>query len=92
MPASLDCTHEKPSKWKEKRSVSKPEVLNQFAPTTVQLLRREMAPLMQWVNLPGHLEDYKKKLFGLTIQPERLQQIRNERRPNSRYSSAQQVA
>jgi [pyruvate, water dikinase]-phosphate phosphotransferase / [pyruvate, water dikinase] kinase len=43
-------------------------------------------------NLPAHLEAYKKKLFGLTIQPERLQQIRNERRPNSRYSSAQQVA
>ena len=43
-------------------------------------------------NLPGNLEAYKKKLFGLTIQPERLQQIRNERRPNSRYSSAQQVA
>ena len=43
-------------------------------------------------HLPRHLEAYKKKLFGLTIQPERLQQIRNERRPNSRYSSAQQVA
>jgi regulator of PEP synthase PpsR (kinase-PPPase family) len=43
-------------------------------------------------HLPRHLEAHKKKLFGLTIQPERLQQIRNERRPNSRYSSAQQVA
>ena len=30
------------------------------------------------------------KLFGLTIKPERLQQIRQERRPNSRYSSSQQ--
>ncbi len=43
-------------------------------------------------HLPRHLEPWKKKLFGLTIEPERLQQIRNERRPNSRYSSAQQVA
>ncbi len=27
-----------------------------------------------------------KKIFGLTIQPERLSEIRNERRPNSRYA------
>jgi regulator of PEP synthase PpsR (kinase-PPPase family) len=30
---------------------------------------------------------HKKKIFGLTIQPERLSEIRNERRPNSRYAS-----
>ena len=30
---------------------------------------------------------YRKKMFGLTIQPERLAEIRNERRPNSRYAS-----
>ena len=34
---------------------------------------------------------YQRKLYGLTIAPERLQQIRNERRPNSRYSSPSQV-
>ena len=38
------------------------------------------------------LDPYPRKLFGLTIKPDRLQQIRNERRPDSRYSSAQQVA
>jgi regulator of PEP synthase PpsR (kinase-PPPase family) len=27
-------------------------------------------------------------LFGLSINPERLSQIRNERRPDSRYASA----
>ena len=37
--------------------------------------------------LPPALAPHKKKLFGLTIQPERLAQIRNERRPNSRYAS-----
>ncbi len=37
--------------------------------------------------LPPALVPYKKKLYGLTIVPDRLQQIRNERRPNSRYSS-----
>jgi hypothetical protein len=42
--------------------------------------------------LPRALEPYVRKLFALTIKPDRLQQIRNERRPDSRYSSAAQVA
>ncbi|HNP04711.1 MAG TPA: kinase/pyrophosphorylase, partial [Rhodocyclaceae bacterium] len=37
--------------------------------------------------LPGTLERHRSKLFGLTIQPERLARIREERRPNSRYAS-----
>ena len=37
--------------------------------------------------LPGELHTYRSKLFGLTILPERLAQIRQERRPNSRYAS-----
>jgi regulator of PEP synthase PpsR (kinase-PPPase family) len=41
--------------------------------------------------LPQSLVKYERKLYGLTITPERLQQIRNERKPNSRYSSASQV-
>ena len=41
--------------------------------------------------IPPVLAPYKRKLFGLTIKPERLQQIRHERRPDSRYASAQQV-
>jgi [pyruvate, water dikinase]-phosphate phosphotransferase / [pyruvate, water dikinase] kinase len=41
--------------------------------------------------LPAILLPYRHKLYGLTIDPLRLQQIRNERRPGSRYSSAQQV-
>lgn len=40
--------------------------------------------------LPDSLRPYKNKLFGLTIDPERLQQIRTERRPNSRYASTEQ--
>ncbi len=40
--------------------------------------------------LPEVLRPYKHKLFGLTIDLERLRQIRNERRPNSRYSSQEQ--
>lgn len=41
--------------------------------------------------LPAVLLPYQKKLYGLTIRAERLQQIRTERRPGSRYASAQQV-
>lgn len=37
--------------------------------------------------LPVALAPHRNKLFGLTIQPERLSEIRNERRPNSRYAS-----
>ena len=36
--------------------------------------------------LPPKLRPYRNKLFGLTIDPVRLQQIRQERRPNSRYA------
>lgn len=37
--------------------------------------------------LPGEIHKYRNKLFGLTISPERLSQIRQERRPNSKYAS-----
>ena len=37
--------------------------------------------------LPPALEPHRKKIFGLTIQPERLSEIRNERRPDSKYAN-----
>ena len=40
--------------------------------------------------LPPELKPYQDKLFGLTISPERLHRIRNERRPDSRYASLPQ--
>ncbi len=36
--------------------------------------------------LPAVLRQYRHKLFGLTIDPVRLHQIRQERRPDSRYA------
>lgn len=36
--------------------------------------------------LPKILRKYRRKLFGLTIDPQRLQAIRQERRPNSEYA------
>ncbi|OGA27308.1 MAG: phosphoenolpyruvate synthase regulatory protein [Betaproteobacteria bacterium RIFCSPLOWO2_02_FULL_65_24] len=37
--------------------------------------------------MPEVLVPNRRKLFGLTIQPERLREIRHERRPGSRYAS-----
>ncbi|MEL6869712.1 MAG: pyruvate, water dikinase regulatory protein [Pseudomonadota bacterium] len=41
--------------------------------------------------LPPLVMQNRKKLYGLTINPRRLQQIRKERRSAGRYASAQQV-
>ncbi|MES2105190.1 MAG: pyruvate, water dikinase regulatory protein [Pseudomonadota bacterium] len=37
--------------------------------------------------LPSALPEFKGKIFGLSIAPERLSEIRNERRPGSKYAS-----
>lgn len=39
------------------------------------------------MRLPEVLYQYRHKLFGLTISPERLHEVRSERRPDSRYAS-----
>ncbi|HYQ94481.1 MAG TPA: pyruvate, water dikinase regulatory protein [Burkholderiales bacterium] len=38
------------------------------------------------MSLPTALQAYRRKLYGLSIAPERLREIRNERRPNSKYA------
>jgi len=40
--------------------------------------------------MPAVLLPFRPKLYGLTINPERLQKIRSQRRPNSRYASFSQ--
>lgn len=37
--------------------------------------------------LPGSLLPFKKKIFGLSIAPDRLAEVRNERRPGSKYAA-----
>lgn len=37
--------------------------------------------------LPSGLVSYKGKIFGLSITPDRLAQVRNERRPGSKYAA-----
>ena len=41
--------------------------------------------------LPASILPHKDRLFGLTIQPERLREIREERRPGSKYAVARQL-
>jgi hypothetical protein len=43
-------------------------------------------------DLPKVLQPHRDKLYGLTIAPERLVQIRKERRAAGRYASPQQVS
>jgi hypothetical protein len=40
--------------------------------------------------LPEPIRPYKDRVFGLTIAPARLHQIRTQRKPNSRYASMEQ--
>lgn len=42
--------------------------------------------------LPPAIAPYRGKIYGLTISPERLRQIRKERRSMGRYATAQQVS
>nr|WP_298414284.1 pyruvate, water dikinase regulatory protein [uncultured Halomonas sp.] len=42
------------------------------------------------LKMPKSLAPHRHKLFGLTIDPRRLSEIRSERRPNSRYCSIDQ--
>ena len=38
-------------------------------------------------HLPSGLVPYRSKIFGLSIAPDRLSEVRNERRPGSKYAS-----
>ncbi len=60
-------------KWREKRTMSKMEILKQFSPATEQTLRREISPLMKWVDIHGHTEAYRFDLLIAEIQTELLQ-------------------
>jgi len=40
--------------------------------------------------LPSAIQPYRHKLFGLSIHPDRLSEVRSERRPGSQYASLKQ--
>src|SRR6185312_4350107 len=45
---------------------------------------------LEKLELPARLRPYRDRLFGLTIEPERLAQIREQRRAGSRYATIKQ--
>jgi len=47
---------------------------------------------LEAMRLPRALKGLESKLFGLTSDPERLAQVRGERRPGSKYASLAQCA
>jgi type I restriction enzyme R subunit len=71
-------------KWKEVKTAADISALEGFAPTTVLMLRRDIAPLMQWVDLRGHADDYAFDLLVARMQVEclkrsgRLNDLRDE--------------
>jgi regulator of PEP synthase PpsR (kinase-PPPase family) len=46
--------------------------------------------LIEYRKIPGVLKPFRNKLYGLTVNPDRLQKIRLTRRPTGRYSSIEQ--
>lgn len=59
-------------KWREKRALSRPEVLQQYAPATEQALRTQIAPLMKWVDLRSHADAYRFDLLMANLEIEFL--------------------
>ena len=59
-------------KWREKRTVSKLDTLRRFDPVTEQVLRTQMAPLMQWADIRGQVDSYRFDLMMTTLQIELL--------------------
>lgn len=59
-------------KWRQRRSLARPDILRAFAPATVAALRSEMAPLMQWVNIRGQADARRLDLLITRMQIELL--------------------
>jgi len=50
-------------KWREVQTASHPDALHQFATATVASLRRDVAPLMQWIDIAGYRDAYELDLL-----------------------------
>lgn len=61
-------------KWKEKNTVLADGALEQFSPNVVVILRRDIAPLMQWVYTRDHSEAYHFDLLVTSAQRELIRQ------------------
>ncbi|MFN3152900.1 DEAD/DEAH box helicase family protein [Bremerella sp.] len=59
-------------KYKEVQTARNVELVKQFAPATVAMLRQEIAPLMQWRSIEGDTDAYKFDLLMSRLEAERL--------------------
>lgn len=50
-------------KWREVQTAAHPDALQQFSTATVTTLRRDVAPLMQWIDIEGHRDAYDLDLL-----------------------------
>lgn len=55
-------------KWLQKQSVLKPGVLEQWGASTVDVLQRDIAPLMQWTDVYGAVPAYRFDLLVTQMQ------------------------
>ncbi|MCP4350040.1 MAG: DEAD/DEAH box helicase family protein [Desulfobacterales bacterium] len=61
-------------KWREKRNLSKPEILDSFTRATVAALRSDIAPLMQWINIRSQGDALEFDLVMTEIQTELIRE------------------
>lgn len=59
-------------KWKQKRELSRKEILEQWDKAVVIVLRSDIAPLMQWRNIRGFVDAYELDLLIAQMQKELL--------------------
>lgn len=60
-------------KYKEVNTARDPQVIKQFDPATVAMLRQDIAPLMQWRSITGDSDAYKFDLLMCRMETELLQ-------------------
>lgn len=50
-------------KWREVQTAAHPDALQQFSTVTATTLRRDVAPLMQWIDIAGYRDAYELDLL-----------------------------
>ncbi len=56
--------------WRAVQTASHPDALHRFSTATVESLRRDIAPLMQWIPIPGASDAYSLDLLLTQTQTE----------------------
>jgi type I restriction enzyme R subunit len=59
-------------KWKEVKTSGREETIRQFEEATKSVLKTQIAPLMQWVQISGHEDAYRFDLLISRLQTEHL--------------------